>query len=422
MIRATAPAKTPLGTLILRIYLPFAGAYFLSYLYRAVNSVVGPVIADEFALAPDQLGFLTSAYFIMFAAVQLPLGVALDRFGPRRVQTVLMLFAAAGAVVFGLGQSLAMLTFGRALIGLGMAAGLMAALKVITLWFSPERWPLMNGLHMTAGGLGALVATWPTKAALTYTSWHGLFFGLSGVTLASALLIWRCVPERPGSQAPGTLREQFAAVLPILRDPYFWRLVPVFTTLQCGFIGIQTLWIGPWLRDVGAQSPDRAAFTMLLTTLGMMAGFFVSGMVAVAMARRGVSHVATATCGGLLFTGNLALIIFVPALPPEPLWMLFGFFGTFAILYFPPLQQAFPPELSGRVTTCINFVTFAAVYFAQGGMGSILRLWPYTPSHYDPQGYIAAFGLFIGLELASIAWLLLFRPRPLTQRASPTVT
>jgi hypothetical protein len=142
-------------------------------------------------------------------------------------------------------------------------------------------------------------------------------------------------------------------------------------------------------------------------------------MVAGAMARRGVSHVATATCGGVLFACDLALVIFVPGLPPEPLWVLFGFLGPFAILYFPPLQQAFPTALSGRVTTCVNFVTFAAVYFAQGGMGSILRLWPYTPSHYDPQAYTFAFGLFLGLQLVTIGWLMLFRAKPLTQRDSP---
>ena len=405
-----------LRVLILQIYLPFASAYFLSYLFRAVNSVVGPVIAGDLNLAPDQLGFLTSAYFVMFAAVQLPLGVALDRYGPRRVQSSLMLFSAVGALIFGLGDGLTALTIGRGLIGLGMAGGLMGALKAITLWFPPARWPLINGLHMAAGGLGALVATWPTRVALSYTDWHGVFFILSGLTLASALLIWRVVPERAGTRAAGTLKEQFSAVLSILRDPYFWRLVPLFTLQQCAFIGIQTLWIGPWLRDVAGQGTERAAVTMLLTALGMMIGFFTSGMIAISLARRGISHFATATGGCVLFTCTFAAIIFLPGVPVEPVWMLFGFSGTFIILYFPALQQSFPTALSGRVTTCVNFVMFTSIYFAQGGMGVILRQFPYTPSHYSVEGYTWAFGLFLGLLVLSLVWLAVFRAKPLTER------
>ena len=116
---ATATPSLALPMLLARVYLPFAAAYFLSYLYRTVNSVVGPVIAEELQLGAAELGLLTSAYFIMFAGVQLPLGLALDRYGPRRVQAVLLLFAALGAAVFGLGGSMAELVAGRVLIGLG---------------------------------------------------------------------------------------------------------------------------------------------------------------------------------------------------------------------------------------------------------------------------------------------------------------
>lgn len=412
---ATATPGISLPMLLARVYLPFAAAYFLSYLYRTVNSVVGPVIADELHLGAAELGLLTSAYFIMFAAVQLPLGLALDRYGPRRVQAVLLLFAALGATVFGLGGSMAELVAGRVLIGLGVAAGLMAALKVINLWFRAEHWPLMNGVLMAAGGLGSLVATAPAQAGLTVISWHALFFWLSGATLLVSALIWFVVPERPGTQAQGTLREQMAAVGMILRNRFFWRLAPVASIQQASFIGIQTLWIGPWLRDVAGQDAASRSLSMSLAAVAMTAGFLSSGIVAGVLVKRGISHFATSTGAIVLFVIVLtALALGGAALPfgPLPWWCAFAFLGTYVIVYYPVLTQAFPLELSGRVTTSLNFLMFSAVFAAQWGIGMVLDLWPRTASGgYAPEGYAAAFGLCATLLVTGLAWLAVFRQR-----------
>lgn len=410
-----------LGGLLLRVYLPFAAAYFLSYLYRTVNAVVGPVIAGELGLSAADLGLLTSAYFIMFALVQVPLGVALDRFGPRRVQACLLVTAAIGAAVFGLGGGMAQLVAGRVLIGLGVAAGLMGALKVITLWFPPAQWPLMNGALMAAGGLGSLMATAPAQAALGVMSWHALFFLLSGVTLAVAALLWRVVPERPGTVATGTLGEQVAAIGQILRSGYFWRLVPIFAFQQGTFIGVQTLWIGPWLRDVAGQDATTRGATMLAAAVAMTLGFLSSGFVAAALARRGVSHFVTATTTLALFAvATLGLAVLDLAALPAPFdsplvwWCGFGFLGTYVIVYFPVLTQAFPLTLSGRVTTSMNFLMFSSVFLFQWGIGQVIDLWPRgADGGYDPAGYAWAFGLCAALQGAALLWLALWRARPL---------
>ena len=409
-------AAPRLPWLLARVYLPFAAAYFLSYLYRTVNAVVGPIIADDLGLTASDLGLLTSAYFIMFAGVQLPLGLALDRWGPRRTQASLLLFAAAGAALFGLGGSMAELVAGRVLIGLGVAAGLMGALKVINLWFRAEHWPLMNGVLMAAGGLGSLVATAPAQAALGMMSWHALFFWLSGATLLVSAFIFLVVPERPGTGAQGTLGQQMAAVGTILRNRYFWRLAPVASLQQASFIGIQTLWIGPWLRDVAGQDAATRSTAMLIAAVAMTAGFLSSGIVAGALARRGISHFATSTAAIVLFVLVLAaLAVFGAALPfgPLPWWCAFAFLGTYVIVYYPVLTQAFPLELSGRVTTSLNFLMFSSVFAAQWGIGVVLDLWPRTAAGgYAPSGYAAAFGLCAVLQVAALAWLALFRARP----------
>ena len=161
--------------ILFRVFVPFALGYFLSYLYRVVNAVIAPDLVRDVGLDANHLGLLTSAYFLTFAAFQLPLGILLDRLGPRRTEAALLLIAAAGAFVFASAESAAGLIAGRALIGLGVSACLMAAFKAFVVWFPSQRLPLVNGCQMAAGGLGALAATAPVEAALAFTDWRGVF-------------------------------------------------------------------------------------------------------------------------------------------------------------------------------------------------------------------------------------------------------
>ena len=138
----------------LRLLLPFALGYFLSYLYRVVNAVLAPDLIAELDLGPDDLGLLTASYFITFAVAQLPLGILLDRYGPRKIEAGLLLFAALGALLFSVGGSSVELIIGRGLIGFGVSACLMAAFKAFTHWLKPQQLPMANGIIMASGGLG----------------------------------------------------------------------------------------------------------------------------------------------------------------------------------------------------------------------------------------------------------------------------
>ena len=192
------------ATLFLRVFLPFAFAYFLSYIFRGVNAVIFPYLERDIGITAGDLGLLTSAFFLFFAGCQPVLGVALDRYGPRRVQAVLLAVAAVGSALFGLSLSLGELVLARALIGLGFAGGLMAAIKAITLWYPPRRWGLITGLHMMAGGLGSMAATLPVQWSLSVMTWQGLFFWLAGLCLATAAILFVVVPERAATRSPRT--------------------------------------------------------------------------------------------------------------------------------------------------------------------------------------------------------------------------
>ena len=211
--------------ILLRIFLPFGLGYFLSYLYRTVNAVIAPNLVQDIGLDPANLGLLTSSYFLTFAAFQLPLGILLDRYGPRRVEAGLLLFAATGAFIFAQAESLMGLMLGRALIGFGVSACLMAAFKAFTIWLPPERLPLANGIQMVSGGIGALAATTPVELTLQFTDWRGVFLILSGLTVTSAIFLFLVVPEKESAQTTGeNFRKQFVGIKTVFTSRIFWRI------------------------------------------------------------------------------------------------------------------------------------------------------------------------------------------------------
>jgi hypothetical protein len=188
----TAPrqvAKDPVEkrSLILRVFLPFVFGYYIAFLFRTINAVIAAPLAMELGLGADDLGLLTSVYFLTFAAAQIPIGIVLDRYGPRRVQSVLLVIAAVGSTLFAASDHFWMLLLGRALIGLGVASAMTGGLKALVLWFPGDRVPLLNGLMVMLGALGAVTATLPADLLLDWIGWRELFGLLAGLTAASAV-------------------------------------------------------------------------------------------------------------------------------------------------------------------------------------------------------------------------------------------
>ncbi len=423
MVRAAPSANANMtgnaatfATLFLRVFLPFAFAYFLSYIFRGVNAVIFPYLERDIGITAGDLGLLTSAFFLFFAGCQPVLGVMLDRYGPRRVQAVLLAMAAAGSTLFGLSLSLGELIVARVLIGLGFAGGLMAAIKAITIWYPSERWGLITGFHMMAGGLGSMAATLPIEWSLSVVSWQGLFFWLAGLCLATAAILFVVVPERPVAAAKGTLGEQFRITGAVLTDGFYWRIQPLVSVQQLAFIGCITLWIGPWLRDVGGIADKEArADIQLYTTAVMTLGFAMSGVIAGGFRRIGVSNFASVGIASLLFALVCGWLAFLPSFHPAVAWPLFGFLGACPIQYMPVMVASFPTHYAGRVTTSSNLVAFTVIFAGQWAIGKIVDLWPKTATGYAPDGYTWAFGALFILQLAGLLWLMLSRARPMAR-------
>ncbi len=389
----------------LRVFIPFALGYFLSYLYRVVNAVLAPNLASDLGIGPSELGLLTAAYFITFAAFQLPLGVLLDRFGPRKIESFLLIFAAAGAFVFSKADSVTGLVFGRAFIGFGVSACLMAAFKAFVLWFRREQLPLINGLQMAAGGFGALTATAPVEAALGVTDWRGIFFILSIITLAIASVVFLVVPEKKMEHNGDRLKEQLQGIIQVFSSLTFWRIAPLTVMSQAAFLAIQGLWSGPWLRDVAGFDREVTARILFMIAAAMIAGFILMGSVAERLSRVGIKPIVIAVAGMTCFMITQSLLILELTSWARTLWVLFGIFGTSGIIPYAVLSQSFPIHLSGRVNTGVNLLVFICAFAAQWGIGAIISLWPGTAAGgYAAPGYQAGFAMMLGLQVTALLW------------------
>ncbi len=403
---SAAPATAPTGLrLFAAVFLPFAAGYYVSFLFRNVNSVVFPELTQAFDLSPGTLGLLTSVYFLAFAGAQLPLGLLIDRYGPRRVNATMLLVAALGGVVFAISSGLPALLAGRALIGLGVAVCLMSSITVFALWFPMERLATLMGWMLLVGAIGALSATKPVELALRVIDWRTLFLVLSGLAVFASLAIFLIVPEKPVSAAGTTLRRQIAVVGAILRDRGFWSIGLASASVQAVGIGLLGLWAGPWMRDVAGLDRAALAQDLLFAAGAFGVGGVLCGTLSDRLAQRGVAPLRTFFAGCIASTVSMIPIVLGYGAASLALWILFMGLCPFGTLAFPLLAARFPREMTGRVVTALNMVTFLLAFAVQYSVGAIIGLWPVTDGRYALEGYIAAFGLCWVLQAASVAWL-----------------
>ncbi len=406
---ATSPTgseeRLPLGLLVAAL-LPFGLGYFFSYLFRAVNAVVAPDLVKELGLTATELGLLTAAYLLAFALFQLPLGMLLDRFGPRRVQAALLITAATGAALFSFGTSTTALVLARALIGLGFAGGLMASFKAVVVWVPEQRRALANSLVMSFGALGLIVSTAPMEWAVSTYGWRTAMLGLAILTAVIAAILFLVVPKNSGlgSSAGASPREQVKTLARIYGDKAFNRMAPLLAITAGTHIGIQTLWAGPWFRDVAGLDRGAVAWQLMAMALSFFVGILASGIITDFFKRRGWTELDVML--GFLTSFLIAQILILIDIPAirTLVWLVFGMSGQVAILAFPWLSNHFGAALSGRANTAMNLLIFSMAFISQSAIGAIIDMFPRTAAGgYPVQAYTVAFGIFLALQLAALA-------------------
>ena len=388
--------------MLIQVTFPLAAANFMNQAARMVMAVVGPVLAVELGLSAIELGVLAACLFAAYAAAQLPLGVALDAFGPRRVQAVLMLLAAIGFATFALSPGFAGLVAARIVLGVGISAGLMAAIKAHADWFERSRVAYVTGIATAIGALGSALTTSPVQAMLPALGWRGVFWILCLLALGVAAWIFLSVPDKP--RVPGlarTLRGDVALSGRILASRTFWRFGPAVATLSMFNFAYLGLWAGPWLRDVAGMDGPARAGVLFLYTFAMVAGSMLIGSAASRASAAGLpSFLVPIVClvGMVLLQAGLMLQ------PSQPsvvlvLWLAIAVFGAAGPVGYVVMCQMFPPEQTGRVSTAVNTLTLGGAFLVQAAIGWILDLWPRTASDaWDPDAYSWALALTVAFQ------------------------
>lgn len=400
--------KSPL---FMRLFVPFALAFFMSVLYRTVNSLLAPDFIREFNMSAAQLGLMSSTYFITFAFAQYPLGIFLDRYGARRTLSFMLVFAVAGAFCFAQAQSVAWLMVGRGCIGIGVSGCLMAAIQAYREWVQPDKIPTVNSFQTFVGGLGGLVATKPVHFLMNFTDWRGVFIILAFATLAVALMIYFFVPRRDVEGYKGeSLSEQLSGTFKIAATPKFWRLAPIATFVQASYLALNSLWIGPWFKDVGLEAPDVVPTWLFWNAVAIAIGYLINGIVADTMRKKGYRTFSVAMGGMTLYTIFMGCIAFLAPGTARYFWIPLLIMGPFSLLSYPIFSFMYDSKLSGRVTTLYNLLVFLLTWVIQTYMGVIIDKFPKLANGgFNPEGYKVALILLFALHAACVLWALFFR-------------
>jgi MFS family permease len=407
-------AVLPLSQIILRVLVPFAAGYLMTWLLRSVNAVVAPDLVRDLGLTASGLGLLTAAYFFTYAAMQLPLGLLLDRYGPRRTQASLFVLAALGCLGFALAQDELALTLARALIGLGLAGGLMAGFKTVALWLPRDKVSMGNGCYMAVGALGALLAATPSDLLVQAIGWRSTFVLLGAIVLTVAAAIYLVVPERGGGGKAESWGEQIGGLGRVFRDRLFWRVTPVVALTNGVALAVQSLWLGPWLVDAQGLTRDAAAVYLMACSLAFGIGVAGIGTLASALDRRSIGALQILAVALVPFF--LAQIAMATGFgDPLLLVVVYGMTGQVGIVVHATFAAHFGVALAGRASTALNLVAFAIAFAGQYAVGGVIDLWPTNATGgYHPDGYRAAFAGALVLQLLGYVWFFVFRDRRAT--------
>jgi len=298
-----------------------------------------------------------------------------------------------------------MLLVGRALIGLGVASAMTGGLKALVLWFPEDRVPLLNGLMVMLGALGAVTATLPADLLLDWIGWRELFGLFAGLAAASAVIIYLVVPEAtpvPSGAVSTGLRKVYA-------DRRFWRVAPLSASCIGTAWALQGLWAAQWLKDVEGLDRAGVVFHLFAMAVALSLGAILLGVAVDRLRKRSVGPGALLGLVAAVFIATqFALILRVP-LPSYLQWAVVAAVGAATVLSFAILAEYFPKELAGQANGALNLFHIGAAFAVQYATGVVLQHWTSQAGHYPEIAYQAAFAVNLALQV--VAWIWFMFPR-----------
>lgn len=406
------------------IFIAFAAGHFLSYALRSVNATLAPHLVRDLSLTPADLGWLSSAYYVSFAIMQYPLGIWLDRYGERIVESLLLLIAAAGAFLIATGETLTTLSWGRILVGIGVSACLMAPFTYFRRNFAPERQSQLSLMLLVLGTSGAVSSTWPAAALAQALGWRSVFSLVAALLLLVAVAIFFIVPRRektasaPAVPQPDATQQQthttedahtagsgaISTTPSLLRHPAIIRVMPLFLIGQGGVIALQTLWAGPWMTQVLGMSDNQMARIMFLLMLAIMLAYVVMSFVSPRLQQRGISMQRIAYIGHIISVTTVVSIALFPTPGAWWLWIVLSLTFPALSLMQPGVSILFPRAMAGRVLTLCNLFMFGGAFLVQWGIGLLIDGFHILGLPYE-RAYPSTLLILATLHALSIVWL-----------------
>ena len=394
---------------ILRMVPILAVTFILAHFLRSAPAVIGPNLRTELGLTPGQLSSLPAAIFLGAALMQLPVGVLLDKFGPRRTMSTLFMLAAGGALVFSLAQSVPMLALALFLIGCGAAPIFMGVMVLLARWIARDRLATGTAISISVGGAGMLLSASPFAAAVALYGWRDSLFAVGVFSVGVAVVLFLMVRDRPAdSPAPTsneTLLQTVLGLRTVLGDKRIYSFAAATVVSIGALVTIRNLWIGPYLNDVFALDIMARGHVIFVVSLAWLISALAYGPLDRWFdTRRGV-----VTGGMLLYTATLIALAANSSpsvLVASILLSAFALFAAMASPIFAHARSLFPETHTGRAFTAINVFTWTGVFVMQMGTGAILDAFPVDELGRSPAiAYRTMFGvLAVAVLIALVAY------------------
>lgn len=349
-----------------------AAIFALGQFHRAAGSVFTPILMDRFALSATVISGLVSAMFLAAVVTQIPLGAALDRYGPRRMLCLSVLVVAAGTGLFAVGSSYEMLLTARIVIGFGSAV-LGASIHVIVAWSFPQReFGYVNGMIIMLGSSGGILGTYPLALALARFDWLLVFGTVALAALVLVVVIFRIVPPAPASRTE-VRTEEVGGYLDLLRMPEVRKILTLSLVTFAPMTTITGIWGGPFLQDALDFSAEASGAVLLVLFGGSVVGAFLFGHLDRLIVGR-KAMILTAACTSAVCLTLLALLP-SPG-PTATVVLLFAIIlcQTFYIPLGAHMRRVVPLAVVGRASILLSLVGVAAIPVMQTGFGAILDL------------------------------------------------
>jgi len=355
------------------IFFVFACGYFLSGLLRAITATLSPLFTSEFNLNAGDLGLLAGGYFIGFASMQIPLGYLLDKYGPKKVLSILLLIAITGTAASAFAQNFAGLLISRILIGVGVSSCLMGSLIGYRMWYADEYLQRSNAWMLMVLSIGFVFSTWPVQILLPIIGWRWIFGIIAILILVVIILTLLFIP--PWENNSGNVEEKKSGSLSdVWKNKFFQSTIPLGLFNYGGIVAIQTLWAGPWMVRVAGYTPLESATGLFWINTTMLIAFFVFGYILPKITKLGFDSIKLIKFGMPISYISLLTIIILGENAGATYFTIYILTSIVLSLAQPAVALSFPTNLAGKSLTSFNLLIFVGTFIMQWGIGLVIDL------------------------------------------------